>query len=66
LFPLELMPPACSRWRRIRRRPQFGDQSQDLGEQPPRHGDLGHLESDIAVVADEFGADLDQLLPQAR
>ena len=31
-------------------------------EQPPRHGDLGHLESDIAAVVDELGADLDQLL----
>ena len=36
------MPPACSRrcWRRLR--PEFGDQPQDLGEQPPRHGDLSH------------------------
>ena len=48
----------------LHRRPQFGDQSQDLGEQHPRHSDLGH-QGDIAAVADEFGADLDQLLPQA-
>ena len=59
------MPPACSRrrWRWLR--PQFGDQPQDLGEQHPRNGDLGHLEGDIAAVADELRADLDQLLPQA-
>lgn len=59
------MLPACSRrrWRWLR--PQFGDQPQDLGEHHLRHGDLGHLESDIAAVADELGADLDQLLPQA-
>ena len=48
-----------------RLRPQFCDQPQDLGEHHSRHGDLGHLESDIAAVADEPGADLDQLLFQA-
>ena len=36
------------------------------GEQRPRHGDLGHLEGDIAAVADDLRADLDQLLLQAR
>jgi hypothetical protein len=60
------MPPACSCRRWIRGRPEFGDQPQDLGEHDPRHGDLGHLESDIAAVADEFGADLDQLLLEAQ
>ena len=34
----------------------------DLGEQHPWHGDLGHLEGDVAAVADQPGADLDQLL----
>jgi hypothetical protein len=63
---VELIPPTCSRWRKIRWRPRFGDQSQDIGEQPPRHGDLGDLEDDMAAVADEPGAYLDQFLPQAR
>jgi hypothetical protein len=31
----------------------------------PRHRDLGHLERDVATVADDLGADLDQLLAQA-
>ena len=30
-----------------------------------RHRDLGHLESDVAAVADNLRADLDQLLAQA-
>ena len=33
-------------------RPQFRDQPQDVGEQSSRNGDLGHLEGDIAAVAD--------------
>ena len=41
------------------------DQPQNLGEQHSRNGDLGHLEGNVAAVADELGADLDQLLPQA-
>ena len=40
----------------IRRRPQFRDQSQDLGEQHPWHGDLGHLEGGVAAVADQPGS----------
>ena len=32
----------------------------------PWDGDLGHLEGDIAAVADDLRADLDQLLLQAR
>src|SRR5215475_844813 len=36
------------------------------GEQAPWNRDLGHLEGNIATVADELGADLDQLLLQAR
>ena len=30
-----------------------------------RNSDLRHLEGDIAAVADDLGADLDELLPQA-
>jgi hypothetical protein len=30
------------------------------------NGDLGHLEGDLAAVAHDFRADLDQLLLQAR
>ena len=45
--------------------PQFGDQPQDLCKQHPRHRNLGHLEGDIAAVADDLRADLDQLLLQA-
>jgi hypothetical protein len=48
---------SCRRW--IRRRPEFGDQPQDLGEQHSRHGDLGHLERNVAAVTDDLGADLD-------
>src|SRR5271170_7195756 len=47
------------------RRPQPGDQRQDLGEHLSRHRDLGHLESHVAPVADHLGSDLDQLLAQA-
>ena len=32
--------------------PQFRDQPQDVGKQISRDGDLGHLEGDIAAVAD--------------
>jgi hypothetical protein len=32
----------------------------------PRDGDLGHLKRDIAAVAHELRADLDQLFLQAR
>jgi bifunctional non-homologous end joining protein LigD len=38
----------CSCWDWRRPWPQFGDQPQDLGEQLPRHGDLGHLEIEFA------------------
>jgi hypothetical protein len=46
-------------------RPQFRDQPQDLLEHLPWDGDLGHLEGNIAAVADDLRADLDQLLLQA-
>src|ERR1700730_7055755 len=32
----------------------------------PGDGDLGHLEGDVAAVAHDLRADLDELLPQAR
>ena len=42
---------------------QFRDQSRDVGgEEVFRNGDLGHLERDIAPMADDLRADLDQLL----
>jgi hypothetical protein len=46
-------------------RPEPGDQRQDVGEHLSRHRDLGQLESDVATVAEDLGADLDQLLAQA-
>jgi hypothetical protein len=46
--------PSPSRWRWIRRRPQFDDQSQNLGEQHSWHGDLGHPEGDIATGLTTF------------
>ena len=57
--------PNPSRRRWIRRRPQFSDQTQDLGKQHSRHGDLGHLEGDVATVADKLRPDLHELLPEA-
>ena len=50
-------------WRQ-RRWPQPVNEAQDLSEQRSWDGDLGQLESDIAAVAHDLGADLDQLLPQ--
>ena len=44
---------------------QPGDQHQDIGEHLPWRRDLGHLEREIAAVADDLGADLDELLAQA-
>ena len=38
--------------------------AQDLGEEHPRHRNLGQLERDVAAVADDLGTDLDYLLPQ--
>lgn len=49
-----------------RRRPQVRDHAQDAGEEVSRDGHLRHLEGDIAAMADEPGADLDQLLAQRR
>jgi hypothetical protein len=53
---------ASSRWRG---RPQSGDQRQDVREHLSRYRDLGQPEGDVAAMADDLGADLDQLLAQA-
>ena len=50
-------------WRQ-RSRQQLTDPPQDLGQQGFRDSDLRQLESDIAAMAHDLGADLDQLLPQ--
>jgi hypothetical protein len=44
------------RWWRLW--PQLCDQPQNLLEQMPGNGDLGHLEGDTAAMADDLGADL--------
>ena len=44
---------------------QPADPTQDLGKERSRHGDLGQLEDEVAPVAHDPGADLDQLLAQA-
>src|SRR6202044_65539 len=35
-------------------RPQLRDQPQDVGKESSRNGDFGHLESDIATMADDL------------
>jgi hypothetical protein len=47
-------------------RPQSFDPAQDFPEQPSRHRHVGQLERDVAGVANDPGADLDQFLPQRR
>ncbi len=47
---------------RYRGRSQAVNQAQDVGEQASRDCDLSELERDIATVADDLGAGLDQLL----
>ena len=51
---------------RRRRCAQSGDQPQDVAEPLSRHRDLGHLEHDLAPVADNLDADPDQLFPIAE
>jgi hypothetical protein len=41
-------------------RPQLRDQPQDVGEQVSRNCDLRHLEGDVAAVADDLRANLDE------
>ncbi len=38
---------------------QFIDPPQDFPKQHPGHGDFGHLEPDVAIVAHDLGPDLD-------
>ena len=47
--------------RRGRWRAQRGDEAQNITEQVPRDGNLGHLKGDIPAVADNLRADLYQL-----
>jgi len=54
--------PSCERMRR----PQSGDQRQDVSEHLLRHRDLAQLERHVATVAADLRADLDELLAQAR
>src|SRR5208283_814541 len=60
-FLSERAAPNPSSCRRGRQWPEFRDHSQDVGEEISGNGDLGHLECDIAAVAHDFRADLDQL-----
>ena len=52
--------PSC--WSRLRFEPL--NAVQYVGEQVPRNGDLRHLERDIAPVADDLAANLDQFVSQ--
>ncbi len=45
---------------------QIINQAQEVGEQAFRDRDLGELEREIATVANDLGADLDQLLSKRR
>src|SRR4030095_16652943 len=46
-------------------RAQVSDAIEDAAKQLPGHGDLGHLEDEVATMRDHLGADLHHLLPQA-
>ena len=46
-------------------RPQRCNQPQNFLEHLPGNGDLGHLECNVAAVADNLGANLNQLFLQA-
>ena len=59
LLALNARPSNVLRWRWWRLRPQFCDEPQNLLEHLPWDGDLGHLEGDIAAVAHDFRADLE-------
>ena len=73
LSPFRQTPPVVYTWavdfpglRRHGSSSQIIDQAQDFPEQFLRHGNLGQLERDIPAVADDLGADLDQLFQQRR
>jgi hypothetical protein len=55
-----------SRWRWIGRWTQFRDQPQDVAEQMPGDGDLGHLQCDVTTVAHNLRTNLDRPLLQGR
>jgi len=57
---------SASRRYGCRQRPQFCYQPQDVGKQISQDGDLGHLECDVAAMADDFRADFDELPFQGR
>ena len=66
--PFRQTPPVVYTWavdfpglRRHGSSSQIIDQAQDFPEQFLRHGDLGQLERDVPAMADDLGADLDQL-----
>jgi len=61
-FGLDTRHRGARRSRRDRRRPEFRDHPQDVGEELVRYGDLGHPEGDAARVTCNLRADLDQLL----
>ncbi len=44
--------------------PEFRDQAEVFFEQCVRDRHLGHLEDEVAPVAHDLGADLDQLLSE--
>ena len=44
-------------WRRSRRRPQFRDHAQNVGEEISGNGHLHHLERDVASVTYDLRAD---------
>ncbi len=52
-------------WRQ-RSRPQPVDEAEDFSEQLPWHRNLRQLESDVAAMSHDLGADLDELLPKRR
>ncbi len=52
-------------WRQ-RGRPQPIDEVEDFSEQRPRHRNLRKLESDVAAMSHDLGADLDELLPERQ
>ena len=51
---MERVMPNASRYRGQRRRPQFRDEPQNVGEQVSRDRDLRCLKGDIAAVADDL------------
>ena len=46
------------------RRSEPIDSAEDVGEQVTRDSDLGHLEDNVATVADDLRADLDEIFAQ--